>query len=401
MAKQVNEPEEKVKTGYEETNENDTFGEIGGDEFELSDKDEEEKKEEEKKEEKQEEEKKEEPDELEVPEGEKEEEKKTDEEEKTEESEEKDEKEEENDGDLEIPDEDKVAVANKKIEKEMKLDWQAMGKEAGLEVEENSRESYISATKKAIEDSKQKVAFDTSNYNEETQEFIKFLENGGNYADLMNPNMKYYNFLSLPAKQKAKYHLMQEKDISEEEAALQVDDLADEGKLDEIVEKVDKNVKNAIQNNFNKIVSDSNENLKSQQKNKQLVIESEKKEILDLLEKTDKFMGRKLGKQVKAHLKSEIQTGLFFDKNNNAQAALNTRLYTMFGHKIISELLENSKEVNREGYNKGKEDVQADIHNIKTKQSAGAGAPEGSRQSDEVDDPLKGFTELDEDAIEV
>ncbi len=322
-------------------------------------------------------------------------------EEEKEESKEKEEGEEPEDA-LKIPEEETKNVQTRQVEKELKLDWGEIAKETGFEgeLESNTRESFINQVKQEVEDAKQKVAFDLSKFDENEQSIIKYFEGGGKAENLFNPLKKFYDFLTLSPKEKAKIHLVQSEKISDEDAAIKVSDLDDDGKLEEMVNGIDNNIRGIIETKNKQLLKESSDEYDAKEKRLTTKAKNEKESLVKLISDADVFMGKKLSKGAKAHLKTEIETGIFFEKNDTAQAQLNARLFSLFGNDIIKGIIGSVNEENRKGYNKGKEDVHADIHNIKTKGPASTGVDGGQRQSNEVEDPLAAFTMIDDEIVD-
>ena len=104
--------------------------------------------------------------------------------------------EEEDDGIFKLPDEEQRAIENKEIEKKLQFNYSDLAQEIGIEdFKEGERTDFVNTIKKAIDDAKTKVEFDLSKLEDNEQELIKFFRNGGKVSDILNPTQKFDEFL--------------------------------------------------------------------------------------------------------------------------------------------------------------------------------------------------------------
>ena len=308
--------------------------------------------------------------------------------------------EEEDDGIFKLPDEEQRAIENKEIEKKLQFNYSDLAQEIGIEdFKEGERTDFVNTIKKAIDDAKTKVEFDLSKLEDNEQELIKFFRNGGKVSDILNPTQKFDEFLQKSPEDKAIYWLMNEKNIGEKEAKDLLEDMTDKGELAKYVENIDKSViaaKAREQEKILKAASDSYEQSQTKLNEKAKGIRAE---LVKTAKELDTFMGMKIPDKIKNHMAAEIETGRFREVMDNPRAQLFGRLYMLFGDQILKNMEAKILEKNREGFNKGKDDVHADLHNIEQPGQQKRSAEESRRSPDANNSPLSGFLNIDEDAV--
>lgn len=307
--------------------------------------------------------------------------------------------EEEEDEFFKLPEEEQRAIENKEVEKKLQFSYTDLAKEIGIEGKFEDRSEYVAAVKKSIEDAKTKVEFDLSKLEENEQQLIKYFRSGGKVDDILNPTGKFDEFLAKTPEEKAIYWLMNERQIKEDEAKDVIEEMTDKGEFNKYVENIDKSVLAAKERERAKIIKAGAD----QYELSQTKLNEKAKEVRGALVKTAKdmetFMGMKIPDKIKNHIAAEIETGRFREVMDNPTAQIVGRLYMLFGDQILKNMEAKILEKNREGFNKGKDDVHADLHNIEQKEQGKRSVEETRRSVNDMNNPLAGFLTIDEDAV--
>jgi len=413
MAKET-ENKEKVLTGYEGTGQEDTFGQIEGENIAPPVKKEDEPKGPKAKEQKKEtpgatgiQEDRRNPDfqEEEIPDASDEfaflnENKSAEKKEEEEEVKEEEKEEEEEKPIFAIDELDQELEAEKtQTEQQKKFDWKKFGKNFEIELDENDPDKFISAVKTKIDEAKTKTEVDVSKYGEDSQKVIRHLEQGGTLEELMAPLAKIDKYLGEADDDTLlrDYYMNREK-MTEDQADEKISELHENETYEEQVEKVTKLLKDFRQSKFNDILSTSADKAAKREKEISDNRSKELKAMTDVVDKTETFMGIKLTDEVKTYIKKEISTGKLAEKNNNARTQVFARLFELFGEKIIASFQKQVKDASREGFNTGKQKELEKTHNIVPTSRTPAASEQKNRKSE---DPLAGFRNIDEDTIEV
>lgn len=284
-----------------------------------------------------------------------------------------------------------------------KVDWAGVAEEVGLEgFEGKTFDEFKKGVKKHFEQASEKVEFDLSKYDEETQGIIKFFESGGTRKDLADVTKPYTDYLLKSDEEKVSDYLKNsEKLQTEEEISARIEELIDEGEFDDTVKKINGMIMNRREEIFNEFMKEAEQKTTAIQDKVAEEAEAEKEAMLNVIDDMDDFMGEKLPAKTKAFLREEIKAGLLTKNNNNAQTQVKARLFDLFGQRIMANVEKRLKEASRSGYNSAIEKENGK----KFGQAPGANA--GGAQSrqfapDNQDYPsdLGDVSGIDDDAVE-
>lgn len=250
---------------------------------------------------------------------------------------------------------------------EPKFDFLEFGKELGIEVKDNSLESFKEAHTNALATAKQTVEVDLSKFNEKEKIIIDYLHQGGTLEDFFKPLMAFDNFLSQADDVKVKDWLLNEEGVAQNQLDERLGQIIDEGQFDAYVDKVNTAVNELRTGKYNQVlatVKQTNDNYQAKVQAGQVKERTELKQVLD---NTKEFMGISIPDNVKDILKREIDTGAFTDKNDNAQTQMKARLFDLFGDKVLSKVNKDWQKKVDDAYNRGVIGQQKRLHSIPPK----------------------------------
>jgi disulfide oxidoreductase YuzD len=261
--------------------------------------------------------------------------------------------------------------------------------------EDNTLDGFKAAVKKTIEDAKQKVEFKMDGFDDGQKEVVNYFLNGGKKADLLTPLKQVDDLILEDGETKVKNFYVHSEGLTEDAAQEKINDLLEEDKFDDMVKTINGKLLDIRETQFNKIIEDNNTTKEDSVKLKQ----KEYKEMETYVDDVKTFMGIKLPEKVKSLLKKEINTGKLTNMNDSAEAQVLARLYMLYGTKIIKQINEGAKNESRDSYNKGQKTVKEKIHNLPPKVKSQE-AIEQKKDSGLVD-PLALFADMDSDAIDM
>lgn len=258
---------------------------------------------------------------------------------------------------------------------------------------ENTLEGFKAAVKLSIESAKQKTEFDLESFEAPQKEIINYFMNKGTIEDLLSPLKEIDDALIQSPETKVTEFLMEAEKLSKEDAEAKINDMIEAETFDAKVKDIDNRLLNLRDQRFKEIVSkksDANDVLLENKK-------QENKEMNSYVDEMKSFMGVKLPDNVKSYIKKEIDAGKLAKMNNNAEAQVLARLFMLYGTNILKKINEGVKNASRDGYNKGLKKEIDKIHNIPPKEKAKS-AIEQQKQSS-ITNPLALFENMDDDSI--
>ena len=263
-----------------------------------------------------------------------------------------------------------------------------------INIEDDSLDGFKSAVKKSIENAQTKTVFDIEKFEEPQQEVINYFLNGGKKEDLLSPLKEIDDVLVSDPEVKALNYFIGAEDLSEKDAQEKVNELIESDGLDNQIKIINKELYDLRESRYQEVIKQNSDTGNQISENKK----NETKAMSDYVNNMTEFMGTKLPDNVKTYLKKEIETGKLAEKNNNAESQIIARLFTLYGNQILKKMQDEAKNASRESYNKGLEKEKRKVHNVPPKKQTQT-AVEQKKQTDIIE-PLALFKNFDEDAIE-
>jgi hypothetical protein len=246
-----------------------------------------------------------------------------------------------------------------------KFDFEVFEKEFDikLEGEAKTKDNVFKELKTKLETAKQVVELDITKYDSQTQQVFKALQNGKTLVDVIEPLQKFNDFLILPEEDIAAAGLISN---GEKEEAVEgiIEQMKEDGKLETFVTEVKESVIKAKGEVLDNIVKESEAAAIEKQTIEVKNREVENNNILESINKIDKFMGLDLPQSAKDDLIKEVKSGQFHKEINNSETVVKARLYTLYADKIISKLNTDIDKAKKEGYASGFAKGKGELHNI-------------------------------------
>jgi len=315
------------------------------------------------------------------------------------------------DPDKEDDDSDKDPLDVEELEKKLdeeakvsevaaKLDWTGIAKnELGIDLKANDQSEFLQAVKTKIDEASKKVEVDLTKYPEDAKQVIQFLENDGDINEILNPLAVIDKYVSDTTEEDVVIDYFTEYEgLTKKQAEEKVEELQDSDKFDDQYEKAKKMLLDFRSKRAKDLINASNDKINAKLAETEQKIESEKNEMIKVVDELKDFMGIKVNDKAKAYLKKEISSGKLTLSNNNAKTQVIARMFDLFGSQVIDSINKRIKDSSRDGYNTGKLTEQEKLHNI-PKKHAGSSVQEQKALS--MEDPLAGFRNIDKDAIEI
>lgn len=294
-----------------------------------------------------------------------------------------------------MPDDEKPVEEKPKPD----YDFATLATDIGIEFTEGGKEEFTSAVKKAIDSAKTMVEPDLSKFTPEQKILFSWLNDGGSLQEFFTPLKSIDDFLVRPDDEKVLLYLVSEEQLSEEAAKAKLNEIIDDGKFDDYVDKVDQIGVQLREQKFNEII----ESVKHAQSERQLQITNqankEKADLLKIVEQTNEFMGFPIPQNVKDAMKRKIDSGKLTIENDNAQTQVLGHYFMLFGNKIYQKMQTELKDRQDAGYNRGIVKVVEKLHNAPTKPENATGQ-RTAVPTDDTKKPLDGFKDVDKDTKE-
>ena len=274
------------------------------------------------------------------------------------------------------------------------LSFKSLLDEVGIEVEEEvkDKESFIKATKKAIESSKQKI--DLSGFDEDAQKLITHLnEKKGNLASFFeNPVISQMNRIMMldPEERyrEVRYSELYDKHKDSEKAIEALEQEVQEMSKGEIKTKSENIAEQASkirQEEIRKVITAGEEKAVQDQKSQQENTRKQQENLISFIDKQDSFFGLPLSKEAKSTIRKDIDNGKFEQVVNGSPEATKFFAYMVgkYGEKIIEKYNKAIKEANREGHNNMQDKAFEALHGTdkKSQDSAGHKDTSGSKKN--------------------
>ena len=264
------------------------------------------------------------------------------------------------------------------------FDFGTVLKELEIEADEEvkDKESFVKATKKAIESAREQI--DLSGYNDQAQSLIKHLnEKKGDLVSFFeNPVITQMNrMLMLKPEDRfreVRYAELYEKHKNEDDAveALEAEiEGMSKGEIKTKAEEIAEQAGKIRSDEIFKLIGQNEEKAKVAEKAEEQRILKEQQNIKSFIDKQNDFFGLGLTKAAKQTIIKDIDNGKFDDLVNKAPEASKFFAYMVgkYGGKIVEKYNNALKEANRTGYNIMQDKAFDALHKTKPGHDSSAG----------------------------
>jgi hypothetical protein len=256
------------------------------------------------------------------------------------------------------------------------VEWNLLGSELGIanHAEIKTKEDLQVAIRTEIERHKQIVEPDLSKFGEDAKDFIAKLEQGVEFREALNPIRHLDAFVLASDEYKVSFMLQQE-GYSGDKLADKLEELRDEGKIERLAHEHTQLAESLIAQELQEIDKKYSERKQKYIQQEQDRVSSELSQLESTIKGLTEYKGLAIPENYKQYLLSQLKTGQFQSKLNNAQAQVNAYLDLELGAKVAKLNVEKLTEAERSAYNKAKESELNKMHNIPPKPKAGVKAP--------------------------
>lgn len=296
----------------------------------------------------------------------------------------------------ELEKESSIKTSSKSIDWKKVADAIDLPEDLKINLKEETIDGFKEAVKASIENARQKVAFDMEQFNDDQKEVINYFLNDGSKADLLNPLKEIDDVLLQPSEDKVMEYLIGVDGLNKEAAQEKINDMIENDTLDAKVTSINNELYSLRETRYKEIIGSVTDKQKQRTEN----IIKENKAMSAHIDDMSEFMGMKLPDNVKSYIKKEIETGKLAKANNNAESQIVARLFALYGNQILKQIQEGAKNASRESYNKGLEKEKKKIHNIPPKKQAQTAIKQKDNSSGIVD-PLALFQNIEADSIDL
>ena len=278
------------------------------------------------------------------------------------------------------------------------IDFVGLGEELGIEIKDNNKESFVKAYNEKIEEAKQKVEPDLSNFTSDQKILFDWLkEEDATLEDFFNPLKAFDDFKILPEDERIIKYLISEEELDENKAKERLEEIVEDDKFDEYVGKVNDLVDDLREEEFNKIITSIKTAQQDKERERQSAERGEKDAMLKVIDETNTFLGLPLAQNLKTKMKAKVEKGQLTIENNNAETQILGHYFMLFGDKVIGKMEAEKKNAVDAAYNRGLKKIKDKLHNAppeseKDRGRRGHGLPE------EDTAPLSGLKNIDSEA---
>jgi hypothetical protein len=275
--------------------------------------------------------------------------------------------------------------------------WEEIGKEIGLEVEENS----IEGIKKAVESTKEKIRQEAINeylenekgYSPEAVRLVNALNAGATDLEIFENQVAYIDFLAMTPEEKIIQQALAN-GLTEAKGKQRYEELIEEGTLEDTISAIDKSVRTMMLAKRNDLLN-SYQQVADQKKNDAIQKSKQENElILKAINERAEFSGKKLSPEVKKQIAARWNQGVYrkaFESDPNA--VVDFILHRELGKKITTDQVSEAEK-------QAKKNVHSKLHNLDTAKSESRQASHTEKPKKELDpsDPFADYKGLNEDA---
>jgi hypothetical protein len=260
-------------------------------------------------------------------------------------------------------------------EGEVETTWTEVAKEMGIELKEESYDSF----KKALTE---KVEANISKYKPETQRLMKFAEAGGDYKDFIEPFSKIDKVLSMSDADLAAHHFKIKK-VDDAKAQARIERMAEDGELESFVEEIRDNLRGYRKDVENQIIDQKIKAQEAYELKQKNAFKDEAVHIKTALEKRKDFLGTPLKEENRAKIFEKYSKGDYEETFKDPEVLADFLLFKEYGERAKTNLKQILKRELRNEY-------KNDRHNIPPKTgNAGAVRQSSGHASDNVFDILE------------
>ena len=277
-------------------------------------------------------------------------------------------------------------------------DFVGFGKDLGIDITENNKETLKNAVIKKIDEAKTKVEPDLTKYNEQQKLVISWLEDGGTLDEFFNPLKAIDDFNAMPDDEKIIDYLQTEENMTEPEAKKKLGEILDAGTFDEYINKVNTLVGTLRKDRIDSVMA----GIKKAQDTRLAQIsqakEKEKTELCKVIDSISEFMGMPVDQKFKDAMKEKVSSGKLVIENNNARTQVLGHYFSLYGDKILAKMAKDAKTAGDAAYNRGVQTARGGLSNTPIKPDLTAGHSSGGVDPDKS--PVEGLKNIDKDAKE-
>jgi len=281
------------------------------------------------------------------------------------------------------------------------LSFKDIGNALDISLENDTQEEFTEKVRSKIEGAKQQV--DLTGFDPEARRLVDHLnKNGGKLGDFFkNPTIaSLQNVLSMTEEDKVRAIRrteLSDKGGTQEEIDNQINEELGSMTASQIMQtasKLDQDANNLIATEINKIVGESEENVRNQQTQEAEKVKKSREDLRNYVQEQDDFLGIELSTKAKSAITKDIETGRLDEVVDLTDAEVRFAAYMIkrSGGKIKDTFVKQLAERSREGYNKATDKHTNRLH--KNKEDAG-GSGSGHQESSEGKKNYENWGDLD------
>jgi hypothetical protein len=163
-------------------------------------------------------------------------------------------------------------------------------------------------------------------------------------------------------------YFVNEEKTTKAQAAEKIQELEDNDKLlpfwkSKLAETFSNEIKESRTKEYNKVIEQYNEKVKTLQSKDISQSVEEKKQLSDYILKQEKFNDLEIPEPTRQRIVKEIESGEFYKRLNNPEALYKAYMNSIFSKQLDEQQKKLLKEENRKGYNTGLQSKDKFIHN--------------------------------------
>ncbi len=280
---------------------------------------------------------------------------------------------------FEIPGEEKKPEVT--TEQEVESTWKDLAKPLGIELKEDTFESYTEAVKNTIEAAKaeakelamadaKKSVEESLAKTPESKMFLDFLNNKGTYEDYVKPTQEIEKLQALSDSELVAKDL-ELRGWESDKIDRHIEDRIESGKLDldayELRKILDTNKKNITEER----VAAQQEYIKNEEQRIKDAVQKDTTQIREVLGKTKDFMDTPISDKHKNYVMNKYEKGEYHELFKNPETVAEFLLYKEFGKQGIEKLKEKGLQMKADGKSEATETAAKKLHNVPPKSNTG------------------------------
>jgi hypothetical protein len=276
-----------------------------------------------------------------------------------------------------------------------KTDFSSIAKDLDIELGDDEKiedkDTFLEKVNAKIDSAKQE--FDLSSYDEQTQKFIKYMnENGGNVADIFSNEKiaKFQTVIGMDGEEKVEMAVrqqLQQTGLSGEDLETKVEEkmkALSTREIKDAADDIDANMKKGINTELEEIVGKQEKDAEAVAAKATEAKAKEDAKFTSYLDKQETFLGLKMTDTLKASIKNDLKTGEI-DKvvtSPDPEIRLNAYMLKKFGKSIQDRIQKEISENGRRASNATTKKHLSRLHQSKTTAARGSKGHEEKKKSD-------------------